>query len=59
MGLLCFPAFNQSITLSIFYYMPPKLPPYQLGKLGNKTQVSLQYILAEIGVGGFVSAKDS
>ena len=50
MGLLCFPEFNQSITLSIFYYLPPELPPYDLGKLGNKTQVPLQDIVAEIGV---------
>jgi len=37
MGLSCFPEFNQSITLSILCYLPPELPPYQLGKLENKT----------------------
>ena len=51
MGLLCFPEFNQSITLSILCYLPPELPPYDLGKLGNKTHVPLQDIGAEIGVG--------
>jgi hypothetical protein len=51
MGLLCFPEFNQSITLSILCYLPPELPPYQMGELGNKTHVPLQNIVAEIGVG--------
>jgi hypothetical protein len=50
MGLLCFPEFNQSITVSILCYLPPNLPPYRLGKLGNKTPVPLQNIVAEIVV---------
>jgi len=49
MGLLCFPEFNQLITLSLLCYLPPKLPPYDLGKLGNKTQVPFKNIVAEIG----------
>ena len=48
MGLSCFPKFNQSITLSILCDLPPELPPCRLGKLGNKTSVPLQSILAEI-----------
>ena len=40
---------NQSSELvSILCYLPPELPPYQLGKLGNKTPVPLQNIVAEI-----------
>lgn len=53
MGLLCFPKFNQLITLSMLCYLPPELPPYQLGKLGNKIQVPLKNIVAEI-VGMFL-----
>ena len=48
MALLCFPEFNQSITLSILYYLPPELPPYDFEKLENKTAVPLQDIVAEI-----------
>jgi hypothetical protein len=48
MGLFCFTEFNQLITLSNLCYLPPKLPPYDLGKLGNKTHVPLQNIVAEI-----------
>jgi hypothetical protein len=51
MGLSYFPEFNQSITLSILCYLPPNLPPYDVGKLGNKTPIPLQNIVAEIGVG--------
>jgi hypothetical protein len=57
MGLSCFPEFNQSITLSILCYLPPELPPYHLGKLGNKTSVPLQNIVAEIVGWGFISPK--
>jgi hypothetical protein len=48
MGLVCFPEFNQLITFSILCYLPPELPPYHVGKLGNKTQVPLRNIVAEI-----------
>ena len=51
MGLSCFPEFNQLITFSILCYLPPELPPYDVGKLGNKMWVPLQNIVAEIGVG--------
>lgn len=51
MTLSYFPEFNQSMTLSILCDLPPELPPYGLGKLGNKTTVSLQNIGAELGIG--------
>ncbi len=56
MGLSCFPEFNQSITLSNLCYLPPELPPYCLGKLGNKTAVPLRYCSRDRGW-GFISAK--
>lgn len=61
MRLSCFPEFNQSITLSNLCYLPPELPPYRNGKLGNKTAVPLRYcsrdrgeafIITKVGSGG-------
>jgi hypothetical protein len=31
--------FKSISYIDILLYMPPKLPPYDLGKLGNKTPV--------------------
>ena len=44
--------FKSISYIDILFQLPPKLPPYDLGKLGNKTLVPLQNIVAEIGVGG-------
>jgi hypothetical protein len=58
MGLSCFPEFNQSITLSILCYLPPNLPPYDVGKLGNKTLCSFAEYFSRDSGNAFISPKD-
>jgi hypothetical protein len=40
--------FKSISYIDILFYLPPELPPYDLGKLGNKTLCFFTNIVTEI-----------